>query len=285
MITERHFKMKKTTAVVASCVALMSCGSGESIDGDVPTPVVSGQRNNVTADGREFVGRNTVQGIAYNSATQILTIKGDPFDSAGTFRRAPTRDVEGFMAFENDAGARDYLAFVGVDTVHGLTAGVVGTPFQFDNEFGGTALERDRRPTLPTNREVRHLGDYAGVRNEGTNNGVDMSNSFLHRVEGQVELNLDFFADRQTPSVEGAISNRRNMDVDGVTYADIVLQFTGIDENGNFSGIAAVGGQPVGLYDGMIAGNNAAASAGIVVIQDGSPVSLERGAFIARATD
>ncbi|PZX46304.1 hypothetical protein LY56_01277 [Roseinatronobacter thiooxidans] len=318
--------MKKTTAVVASCVALMSCGSGESTgissfvsspdrfanSGEVAAIPTETQRYNETAGGDAFAGQNEVTSITYDSATETLTILGDPFDLAGTFKRAPKRDVRGFAAFENEGGARNYLALVRVDSDNNLAAGVVGTPFRLDNEFGGTVLARGAAPTLPTNREVRHVGDYAGVRNVGTNNGDDMSNSFLHRVEGRVQLDLDFFTDRQSAGIEGVITNRRNMDgtttrevevevpvigrpgqtttetrqiAEEITYQDIVLQFTGIDENGNFSGIAAVGGQPVGLYDGMIAGNNAAASAGIVVIQEGSPVSLERGAFIARATD
>jgi len=317
--------MKKTTAVVASCVALMSCGSGESTGinsfvtspdrfadtGEVAAIPTDTQRYNETARGERFAGQNEVTSITYDSATETLTIAGDPFDSAGTFKRAPKRDVRGFAAFENEAGFRDYLALVRVDADHNLAAGVVGTPFRLDNEFGGTVLARGAAPTLPTNREVRHIGDYAGVRNEGTNVGDDMSNSFLHRVEGRVQLDLDFFTDRQSAGIEGVITNRRNMDgtttrevqvdvpvvgrpgqtstetrqiAEEITYADIVLQFTGIDENGNFSGIA-VGGGERGLYDGMIAGNNAAASAGIVVIQDTSGMPLERGAFIARATD
>ena len=326
--------MKKVLISAACCSAVMSCGSSD--DGPrsfSPTPerfagsgeiaaIPEGeQRYNETVQGARFpetnpeLPSNSVERIFYNPATETLTIQGDPFDLAGTFRRAPNRDVRGFAAFENDGGARNYLALVRTDTEHGLAAGVVGTPFKLDNEFGGTVLARGATPVLPVNREVRHRGDYAAVRNVGRNDGADMSNSFLHRVEGQVHLSLDFFDDRPRPGIEGVITNRRNMDgtttrevevevevkevrmpgqptrtttetrqvVEEITYADIVLRFTGIDENGNFTGVAAVGDSVVGLYDGMIAGSNAAASAGIVVIRQDN--ELERGAFIARAQD
>lgn len=327
--------MKKLVISAACCGILMSCISG---DGSGPESFVSDperfagsgeiaaiptetQRYNQNYLGEPFPETeprpsNTVTSISYNPATETLTILGDPFDLAGTFRRAPARDVRGFAAFENDGGARNYLALVRADVANGLAAGVVGTPFKLDNEFGGTALARGATPTLPVNREVTHFGDYAGVRNEGTNDGDDMSNSFLHRVEGQVRLDLDFFDDRPTPGVEGVVFNRRNMDAtttrqvavevpvkevllpgetprttteireiqEEITYEDIVLRFTSIDALGNFAGDAAVGGVVVGMYDGLIAGDNAAASAGIIVIAGpGSP--YERGAFIARRQD
>ncbi|TVS03204.1 MAG: hypothetical protein EA407_07225 [Rhodobacteraceae bacterium] len=114
-----------------------------------------------------------------------------------------------------------------------------------------------------------------------------MSNSFLQRVEGTVRLDLDFFDDRSAPGIEGVITDRRNLDqrieIDGrkrpVRYEDMVLRFTDIDEEGNFSGLVDVRGAPAGVYDGFIAGTNAAASAGNVIIVEGG--ELERGAFIA----
>ncbi len=275
--------MKIKAMAAACCCVLMSCGS--SGNGNDEAFADSGQVGALPAGpGATVVYSGNVESVTYDPDTQILNILGDPFDLAGDFVRAPERDVAGFAAFENERGFRQYLALLRTDDENDLAAGVVGTPVRFNTEFGGTVLARGAVPDLPTNREVRHVGEYAAVRNVGTNVGADMSNSFLHRVTGDVQLDLDFFSDGPTPGIEGAITNRRNLDatvqVDGrtvpVSYGDIVLVFSGIDDEGNFAGIADEVGGGAGSYVGVIAGTDAAASAGIVEI------GPERGAFIAR---
>jgi len=273
--------MKTNLIIIVCSGALMGCWG----DADPTRFAGSGQIANIPTEDQRYSG--DVDSISYNPTTGTLTVLGDPFDLAGTFSRRPQRDVRGFAAFENDGGARRYLALVRTDPDHGLSAGVVGTPFRLDNEFGGTMLARDKTPELPRNVEVRHVGDYAGIRNVGTNDGADMSNSFLHRVEGRVQLDLDFFAD--SPGIEGVIFNRLSVDetvmIDdkkrNITYDDVVLRFTTFDDEGNFEGDAAVSGTVLGRYDGMIAGDDAAASAGVLVMVESG--ELERGGFIARA--
>lgn len=279
--------MRYPVILVACCGALMSCiGKDRDPDAAPPPPPSANttlERYNTTNTGNAFAGRNEVISIAYDAAAETLVIQGDPFDLAGTFVRAAASDVAGFTAFQNDGGARTYTALIRTDLVNDLTAGVVGTPVKLNNEFGGTVLRRGAVPDLPVNREIRHTGDYAGLRNVGVNDGADMSNSFLQRVEGRVALDLDFFQDRGSPGIEGVISNRRNLDDGNQALPDIVLEFNIIDSEGNFSGVADGGVLGGGSYDGMIAGPGAAASAGIVVIGTGN--QIERGAFTARIPD
>ena len=274
--------MRMTAISVASCYMLAACIGGSSTSTKFAD---SGQIAPIPT--HEQVAQGDLQSMSYDPNTETLIVRGDPFDLAGTFRRAPKRDVRGFAAFENDGGARRYLALVRTDTANGIAAGTVGTPIRLDREFGGTFIARSATPTLPNNMEVSHVGDYAAVRNVGTNDGADMSNSFLQRVEGTVRLDLDFFDDR-TPGIEGVITDRRNLDqrieIDGrkrpVTYDDVVLVFGDIDAEGNFRGDANVNKSTVGFYEGFIAGTDAAASAGNVIFFEGG--QLERGAFIAR---
>ncbi|MEB8386193.1 hypothetical protein OO012_03040 [Rhodobacteraceae bacterium KMM 6894] len=269
---------KINATLVGVSFALAACGGGSDKSGpDGERYENSGKIAPIPTAEQKLT--DDVSAMTYDPATDTLTIGGDPFDLAGTFERVPQKDVRGFAAFENKTGARRYTALVQTDTANGLAAGVVGTPFRLDREFGGTMLARSRTPTMPTNVELTHVGDYAGVRNVGTNNGADTSESFLHRVEGKVRLDLDFFDDRPMGAVEGVIYDRRSMDetevVDeksqNVAYDDVVLVFTDIDAAGNFSGTATGG-----TYTGIIAGDDAAASAGVV------DLGVERGAFIAR---
>lgn len=299
----RVFEMKTKIMVIACSSALAACGTDDpdstrfANSGEVASIPTTEQRYNLVSGDEPEYSNSEVTSISYDPATDTLTVEGDPFDLTGDFERTPQKDVRGFAAFQNEGGARRYLALVRTDVENDVSAAVVGTPVRLDNEFGGTMLARGAIPDLPKKTEVRHVGSYAGLRNVGVNDGADMSNSSLHRVEGRVQLDLDFFDDRQ-PGVEGVIFDRRSMDqtveVDeetgetrNVTYEDVVLRFTNIDDNGNFiddenlrGGEAAVGGTVVGRYDGMIAGDGAAASAGVVVITEGD--ELERGGFIAR---
>ncbi len=275
--------MRNETAIlIASCVALMACDAGRSTSGSAtlpPTPVVMGALPSGADSAPRGSPLSDVVTVAYDPGTQTLTLGGDPFDAAGVFRRAPARDTQGFAAFENEAGVRRYLALVRTDPVHGLAAGVVGTPFRLDTQFGGAFTIRDEVPTLPVDREVRHVGDYAAVRNIGTNVGADASGARLQRVRGRLELELDFFTDRPAPSIEGAITLRQNADVPSIRYPDIVLRLDRINPDGTFTGEAAVNGSVAGTFGGVIAGPDAAASAGWVVIPGDQ---LERGAFLAQ---
>ncbi len=276
--------MKNSAITLAVCGALMACsGGGGSGSGG------SGQIAPIPTAEQRYTG--DVTSITYDPDTDTLNVQGDPFDLSGAFRRVPGRDVRGFAAFENVGGARRYLALVRTDADYDLAAGVVGTPIRLDSEFGGTMLARGETPEMPREVEVTHVGSYAGVRNVGTNVGADTSGALLQRTEGRVRLDLDFFADQRSAdgaragSIEGVIFDRRSMDevvfVNGrrqpVTLDDVVLVFTAIDAQGNFSGTANGLSGGTGTFDGMIAGEGAAASAGVVVF------GTERGAFIARA--
>ncbi|MGI3212884.1 hypothetical protein ACROSR_17440 [Roseovarius tibetensis] len=274
----------KKMVVACVCTGLSACGVDDSGETDPNRFAGSGEIESIPIADERYSG--DIESISYDPDSDTLIVQGEPFDVAGRFNRVSERDVRGFAAFENEGGARRYLALVRTDGTHGVSAGVVGTPVRLDREFGGTVLTRADIPELPRNVQVRHVGDYAGIRNVGSNDGGDMTDSFLHRVEGRVQLDLDF-ADR-IPSVEGVIRDRRSLDqtveveeeVRNVQYDDVVMQFTSIDIEGNFTGVAAVNKVDVGAYDGMIAGDDAAASAGVVIIREGD--ELERGAFIAR---
>ncbi len=279
----------KALMVSAACVSLLAaCGGGSDDSSPRPDPerfAGSGQIGVIPTADQRFSG--DVQSMVYDPSTDTLTILGDPFASDGEFVRVPEKDVRGFAAFENEGGTRRYTALVRTDSLSGLSAGVVGTPVRFNNEFGGTMLARADTPTVPLNVELTHVGSYAGIRNVGRNVGDDDSNSFLHRVEGQVRINLDFFDDRPAGAIEGVIFDRISMDqtveIDddllNVIYEDIVLEFTDIDSQGRFSGIAAGGGIS-GTYAGVTSDDQASATAGVIEMQGGG--ELERGAFITQ---
>lgn len=295
----------KALMVSAACVTLLAaCGSG---DGSPSRPdperyAGTGEIGVIPIAEQRFSG--DVQLMVYDPSTDTLAILGDPFDSndpfdpddpfdrEGNFERVPEKDVRGFAAFENPQGVRRYTALVRTDPDTGLSAGVVGTPFRLDSEFGGTMLAREATTTRPENTELTYRGDYAGVRNVGINVGADDSNSFLYRIEGQVRIDIDYFLD--SPDVEGVIFDRRSMDqtveIDGdlrsVEYADVVLRSTSrsggtFDADGFFEGAARINQSNVGRYVGYTSGDDAAAVAGVIDIVDGG--ERERGAFIAHS--
>lgn len=296
---KRSDNMKKIALTFVCCASLVACGEsgltgdnparfigGSGVLGEIPTPPEDIDDEDDTGPAEtDFVRTGgDVVSMSYDPDTDTLTIRGDPFDFAGVFARSPGDDVGEFAAFRSQTGAdaseRAYLAFLGVDNDIGISAAVVGTPYRLRTEFGGTLVARAEIPELPTNVQMTHRGDYAAVRTLGTSQ---------HRIVGRSELYLDFFDDRD-PSIEGVIRDRRNLDTDE-DLPVITLVITEIDGRGNFSGDAVDEARPNerGEYDGMIAGDGALASAGVVVISydetpllDG-PEHVERGAFIARS--
>ena len=300
--------MNKFAITLLCCAALAACGGNTSDTGsgdnaarliggggglgpppappeDEPPeeePPIDEEEEIVIFDDLLRVGGD-VTSMVFDPERQVLTIQGDPFDFTGDFTRSPDEDVPGFTAFRSPAGegvdpsGRPYLAYLATDAINGLSAGVVGAPFRLRTEYGGTLLSRAEVPELPSNIQMTHDGTYAAVRTLG---------GAQHRIQGETRLFLDFFDDRN-PAIEGAILDRQNLDT-GESPAQITLIFANIDENGNFRGTAYDEEEDItGNYDGIIGGEGAAASAGVLVISgtiDGVD-HVERGAFIARRRD
>lgn len=292
--------MNKIALTLVCCAAIAACSSSDPADtsasligggsgtappddgnGTVP-PVGNGEDDDSpdTPEGDDLtrVGGDVAQ-VTFDPVAEVLNIQGEPFDFEGDFTRSPGDDRPGFAAYRSTTGVdpseRNYLAFLGVDSTNDLVAGVVATPFRLRTEFGGTVLTRGEVPELPTNTQMTHDGEYAAVRTLG---------SAQHVIEGEARLFLDFRDDRAAPSIEGVIRDRENLTT-GETPAQITLVFTEIDENGNFLGQAWDEEEDfTGFYDGMIAGDGATASGGVVVIRGviNDVDHIERGAFIAR---
>jgi len=247
-------------------------GNGENGDAApplaVPAPIQSGTNE-------ERTGGNVLS-MNYDADAGILTIRGDPFDFAGDFTRSEGEDVDGFMAFRSltgvDESERLYLALFGRDDDNGVEAAVVATPFRLETTFGGTHIRRDAVPDLPVDVQMTHRGEYAGVRTAGERP--------TQIAQGRATLYLDFYEDIAPGGIEGLIHDRRIVET-GEELQEIVLVFTGLDEEGNFTGVAL--DRPdgnLGAYDGFIAGEDAAAAGGVLVIN--TEGAFERGAFLTR---
>ncbi|MCC5985047.1 MAG: hypothetical protein JJU42_11845 [Rhodobacteraceae bacterium] len=288
--------MNKMVLTLVCCAALVACsdsdttgnpagliggGTGATPPGDNgDAPPDENDADPELPEGNDLVRvGGAVTEVTFDPDAGILNIQGEPFDFEGDFTRSEADDRPGFAAYRSTTGVdpseRQYLAFLGVDATNALVAGVVATPYRLRTEFGGTFLSRGAVPELPTNIQMTHDGDYAAVRT---------LDNLQHVIQGDARLLLDFRDDRDAPSIEGVIRNRQNLTT-SEALDQITLIFTEIDENGNFIGQAWDEEEDfTGFYDGMIAGDGAAATGGVVVIRGviDNAEHIERGAFIAR---
>ena len=290
--------MNKYAISFLCCAALAACGGNTSDTGSganaartigggggvsPPPPEDDGDAGNgaTTRDMTRVTG--DVISMTYDPETDTLNVQGDPFDFAGDFTRDASSDVPGFAAYvspasnalvPDDASARRYLAFLGIDDTNGVSASVVATGERLDTEFGGTHVSRESIPDLPVNTQMTHRGHYASLVTEG---------STVTRTRGRTELYLDFFEDRNG-DIEGFI-DRIDPDTGLRSGDQIVLRITEIDEQGNFEGSARDSRAGEGTYTGMIAGADAAATGGTLVLTNTPDGQIERGAFLTRRVD
>ncbi|NYS24013.1 hypothetical protein HUK65_03340 [Rhodobacteraceae bacterium 2376] len=306
--------MNRFAITLLCCAALAACGSktsdtgtgdnaarpiggGGGLNPAPPADDDTGDRNGATAEDLVRVGGDVIL-MTYDPETDTLNVQGDPFDFIGDFTRDQGSDLPGFAAYVSpdsnvdvpgDASARQYLAFVGIDSENAVSAAVVATGVRLGTEFGGTYVGRDSIPDLPVNTQMTHRGSYAGLLTRG---------SSVTRTRGRTELYLDFYDDRNG-DIEGFI-DRVDVETGVRTGERIVLVITDIDEFGSFEG-SAVGvldglddrdgldiRESQGTYTGLIAGDHAAATGGTLVLEldDPSlPRVIERGAFLARRVD
>lgn len=209
-----------------------------------------------------------------------LTLDDAPVD--GTYQRAPSEDLPGYMAFSKQDDRLDRI-FVALareapdGSVRGVAASDGG---QFDTFFGGVFFERTGELTRPDvtdeNGLVSYGGAYAAVLNSG-----DAEQNLAEpvrpgdppdaprqprTVEGKVFMNVDF----SDNSVNGEVYDRRYGDTGEVVDDGLILIPGALAEDGTFEGevrqrLPAEPPRGVGAYAGTLGGENASGMAGGLV--------------------
>jgi hypothetical protein len=265
--------MKNIAYAVMAMAALGACegtgGGGPGGGGNPGTPPpVNGVPAAIAGD---------LDGAAFGAGDETLTVQ-ITLDSGvvnAVYNRDAAYDIPGV------GGAPSYLAFTNQDDPldrfgTGLAAQsadgavqavVVADGGQFTKFFGGATFRQSSTYTAPTTGLVSYAGTYAGLINVSTRDGTlpapgvnsDLLPERSGRVTGDVFLDASF-ADN---SVNGAITNRQDVDELGFTLDTVFLIPTGIASDGTFGGEAQDREQSgVGSYAGIFGGNGATSVAG-----------------------
>lgn len=325
--------MKQTVASLLVCALLAGCGSGSNPF--TPDPETGGDTGN---DGGDTDGGNdggatgggtidnsvdvppgiaqNVSNVDYNSDDGTLVVEGVNLDNvpySATYRRAPSLDQDGYVAFtiQEDPLDRHYTAYAGESSDGTVRAAAVASPGPRNRSFMGAHFERDGGYNPPEVSEdsgmVTYAGRYVAVTNVGDLNGSDLLPTTVSDpellvpqalvVHGDTFINADF-ADN---TVEGNIYNRELLDTDLNVISDlpsVVLVVTDIEANGTFAGTAeydtrdplsgATTNTQIGSYSGVFGGTDAASVAGAVELDQfdgtgdnlGLDAELESGIFV-----
>lgn len=217
--------------------ALTACGSGtdqgddsgDSGDGDTPTSVQSttddigtGSTTQSTAryEARTDDGNGYAESISYNAADDTFTVDNLPFDGDNTYARDDVVASLGpFSVYENDSTYADdvtgaiinqfqHKAIRAVSTSGNTEFSIVRTGAYIPYGFGGFLYQRNTGVVLPSTGEAQYTGDYAGLRDFKGRGGLEY-------VTGQMEVNIDFEDFNAGDAVDGRITNRRVLDLNG----------------------------------------------------------------------
>ena len=212
--------------------------------------------------------------VDYNSGLDIYTVEingdtdflpGDPALDLNTFDRA-SNPVTGTGLYVS-TGNHSTVSLLQTEGATNLTAA------QYQRLTDGAVGQIE---------SATYTGEYIGF----LTNTVDDSLSFI--ADGNVELTIDL----ANVSVNGSISNRLLRDKDAIApllgpdLADIVLETSTIDSDGQFSG-TATGGElegfmtDMGSYVGLIAGPNSDEAVGVVRVRHFGVATLQETGIIA----
>jgi hypothetical protein len=163
--------------------------------------------------------------------------------------------------------------------------GRAGTFFSSPEGIAGLDFARLTETELPVDGRATYGGDYQAFVSDGILAGA--------RINGDAALNADF----ESGTISGILTNRKNTNTPGSTWADVNLAPTTIAE-GAFGGVATGGAAldgwtfrsttSPGSYAGLFTGAEGQELVGGVVIPHvtiGSGTNLtEYGAFVAERT-
>ncbi|MEH6830368.1 MAG: hypothetical protein V7661_05940 [Sulfitobacter sp.] len=222
-----------------------------------PSPNASLFRSEPRVDGEgSQVGNGYASGIEYNSESDTFTVDNLAFDGDRAYTR---RDEDGNLNVVTSLNGGEFAVYEGPSTaidpvtgteinqfvyraVYGVSRNRVGTTdmptTQFaiirtgsyvDYGFGGFIYQRDTEVNLPTSLQAQFTGKSAGLRDFGTETG-------LQYTTADVVLDIDFqdFNDGETirgDGVKGRIFNRKVFSLDGVDMTADVTSSLGTEEN------------------------------------------------------
>ena len=175
--------MKLHIAVMGSFLALAACGgSGATLigggTGDDDTTGGIGGGTDVDGGGGggsagdtcagDYICSGDVVAVRYNETADVLSITGTPFDEtplAGTYVRAPSADVPGFLAYtNNDDLAFDlYIAYHKTSPGGEVSVGSTGIEGYRGFGYSGTFIEINDPAGIPGEALVQFEGQSAGL--------------------------------------------------------------------------------------------------------------------------
>lgn len=230
-----------------------------------------------------------VRAAAYDRDAGTLSINLASLDGSpvsADYGRDPTLDLSGYQAFtlQEANTQRKFLALVKTADSGAATAVAVADGGQFGTYFGGAQYYRVDGFTLPTTGLASYTGSYVGLLNSGPvvpgGPGGDLDPRQSDRVTGRILLNADF--NETNLEVTGGIDNR--IAVRTATPLDSVSLWNApITPDGAFAGTVRItGGQSVGNYGGIFAGDDASDVAGALVFRPipGDSATIEHGVFV-----
>lgn len=297
--------MARSHYVFAACLALSACGSGDGTN-----PVTGGPAGSTPGGGGGLTSNTipanlagNVSRIAYDPNAGTLSVEVTSLDSStqvATYARNASLDVPGYTAFsfQDDPLDRMFIALAAASADGSVQAGIVSDGGQFNEYYAGGYYARTGTSSIPTSGLVSYAGTYAGITNGDVPGGPGLlpvppgtppsiTPGQALQTAGDVYLNVSF----SDNSVNGAIINRRFIGVSG-SLADIALNSSDIDTNGEFLGTAEFLGDPSlgaqGDYGGIIGGTNASSIAGVIALNNiflptdprDTPFDREIGVFV-----
>ncbi len=258
---------------LAASLALTGCGSS----------IATSSTSTATVGAVGYAASGDMASASYDSASDTLTITGIPFDNGvagATYIRDAAQDVNGYKAYVNTNGARDYVALWGVSNAGtgSVSAGVVATGDYHDHGYNGATYGRDGTTAIPTSGIATYTARYAGLLTTEAALGVE-------QTSGDITIDIDF----TDASVEGIMTNHVNETT--TTAMDDVELATGSLVDGSFSGVtySVTPTAPVtpshptpnGIYEGIVGGSTGGEIAGIIIIGSGTTATRETGAFVS----
>ena len=231
---------------------------------------------------------NNLSAATYDAGNQTLTVELSSLDASpftATYQRNPafdvagngtTLDYEGYDVKETTL-QRHFVALFARNPRQNLIAGAVSDGGQFNRFFNGATYAQVDVYSQPTSGLASYTGSYAGLV---TNNGGIAGDPPI-RTSGDVLLNADF----TNLTVNGAITNRVDLDGFGLPLVDLALTVTPIASGGSFLGDVEYIGNPnqkAGDFGGIFGGLQASDVAGVLVFH---PINYdtkitETGVFI-----
>lgn len=173
-------------------------------------------------------GNGFAEGMSYDKDTDTFTVDGLAFDGANVYTRdAAVPDLGPFAVYE----ARDVIqdpetgtdipqflhkAIYGVDPDGDVSFAIVRTGAYVPYGYGGWIYSRKGGVELPTTGQASYSGDYAALRDFNGRGGLEYAT-------GTMNVAIDFRDFNDGNGVQGQVTDRRILDINGNDITDTVL--------------------------------------------------------------